>query len=583
MGLLLGSLRSPRALLALGTALAAVIVLATLPPVIGRYYTLVIYQMLVLVGLAQAWNILAGYGGLVSLAPAVSVGMGSYAAAVVGGHLGWPLPLLILSGGVVAALFAVVVSVPMFRFRGLYFAIATLVLSQAVYVFMINWNGLGGTTGLFLTEYIVTIQTLYYYALGLAVFATVTVFVVLRTRLGLSLRALRDDEDTAQEMGVSTFRTKLWVWVLSSFLIGMVGALEAARLSVVTPDGALAITWTINIVTTTIVGGVGTIVGPVIGSVFTVWLAESLADYPELHVLITGLIVILIIRFAPAGIWGVAKSIAGRIMSGRKPAAPETAQAEAAPLELTAEQRSASSAAATRMAATVKDGPAEPSAMETVLLSCAGLTKRYGDVVAAAEIDLAVSRGEVLGVIGPNGAGKSTLMKMLARVLPPTEGRVVVRGTVAPMIELGAGFSMELTAYENIVMYGTLLGRQPEFMRERAAEIAHWASLDEFLDVPLRSYSSGMLARLGFSVATDTEPDVLIVDEVLSVGDAAFQQKSAERMRRMIEDGASVVLVSHNLGTVLEIADRAIWLDRGLVKLEGDPREVVAAYQASVG
>jgi ABC-type polysaccharide/polyol phosphate transport system ATPase subunit len=174
-------------------------------------------------------------------------------------------------------------------------------------------------------------------------------------------------------------------------------------------------------------------------------------------------------------------------------------------------------------------------------------------------------------------------MKMLARVLPPTEGRVVVRGTVAPMIELGAGFSMELTAYENIVMYGTLLGRHPEFMRERAAEIAHWASLDDFLDVPLRSYSSGMLARLGFSVATDTEPDVLIVDEVLSVGDAAFQQKSAERMRRMIEDGASVVLVSHNLGTVLEIADRAMWLDRGLIKLEGDPGEVVAAYQASVG
>jgi ABC-type polysaccharide/polyol phosphate transport system ATPase subunit len=120
-------------------------------------------------------------------------------------------------------------------------------------------------------------------------------------------------------------------------------------------------------------------------------------------------------------------------------------------------------------------------------------------------------------------------------------------------------------------------------MRERAAEIAHWASLDDFLDVPLRSYSSGMLARLGFSVATDTEPDVLIVDEVLSVGDAAFQQKSAERMRKMIDDGASVVLVSHNMGTVLEIADRAMWLDQGLIKLEGDPGEVVAAYSASVG
>ena len=207
----------------------------------------------------------------------------------------------------------------------------------------------------------------------------------------------------------------------------------------------------------------------------------------------------------------------------------------------------------------------------------------YEKLWALKGISLDVADGEVLGVVGPNGAGKSTLMKMLARVLPPTEGRVVVRGTVAPMIELGAGFSMELTAYENIVMYGTLLGRQPEFMRERAPEIAHWASLDDFLDVPLRSYSSGMLARLGFSVATDTDPDVLIVDEVLSVGDAAFQQKSAERMKNMIDDGASVVLVSHNLQTVLEIADRVMWLDQGLIRLEGDPEEVVAAYQASVG
>ena len=208
---------------------------------------------------------------------------------------------------------------------------------------------------------------------------------------------------------------------------------------------------------------------------------------------------------------------------------------------------------------------------------------KYEQLWALKSVSFDVADGEVLGVIGPNGAGKSTLMKMLARVLPPTEGRVIVRGTVAPMIELGAGFNMELTAFENIAMYGALLGRKPEYMRERAAEIAHWADLDDFIDVPLRSYSSGMLARLGFSVATDTEPDVLIVDEVLSVGDAAFQHKSAERMEKMIGEGASVVLVSHNLGTVLDIADRAMWMDHGIIKMEGDPAEVVAAYESTVG
>ena len=206
----------------------------------------------------------------------------------------------------------------------------------------------------------------------------------------------------------------------------------------------------------------------------------------------------------------------------------------------------------------------------------------YEQLWALRDLSFTVHDGEVLGVIGPNGAGKSTLMKMLARVLPPTEGRVVVRGSVAPMIELGAGFNTELTGLENIIMYGTLLGRSPELMRQRVEEIADWASLTDYLDVPLRSYSSGMLARLGFSVATDTDPDVLIVDEVLSVGDAAFQQKSAERMRTMIDRGASVVLVSHNLPTVRAIADRAIWIDRGKIVLEGDPDMVVDSYEESV-
>lgn len=207
---------------------------------------------------------------------------------------------------------------------------------------------------------------------------------------------------------------------------------------------------------------------------------------------------------------------------------------------------------------------------------------RYESLWALDGVSFEVGQGEVFGIIGPNGAGKSTLMKIMARVLPPTEGRVIVRGSVAPMIELGAGFNADLTGYENIVMYGTLLGRSPERMRTRAHDIAAWADLSDFIDVPLRSYSSGMLARLAFSVATDIEPDVLVVDEVLSVGDAAFQLRSEDRMRHLIDEGASVVIVSHNLDMVADLADRVMWLDHGKTVTTGDPGDVIGAYRESV-
>ena len=207
-------------------------------------------------------------------------------------------------------------------------------------------------------------------------------------------------------------------------------------------------------------------------------------------------------------------------------------------------------------------------------------TERF---IAAREVSFQVRRGETLSIIGPNGAGKTTMMKVVARVLPPTEGRVVVRGNLAPMIALGAGFNPELTGYENIVLFGTLLGRSPTWMRARAAPIAEWAGLLDFLDVPIRSYSSGMLARLGFAIASDTNPDVLLVDEVLAVGDEEFQRKSYQRMGEMMGQGAAVLLVSHDLAVVKKLSDRVIWMDHGRVRMEGDPGEVVDAYRATVG
>ena len=201
---------------------------------------------------------------------------------------------------------------------------------------------------------------------------------------------------------------------------------------------------------------------------------------------------------------------------------------------------------------------------------------------AVRDVSFQVHRGETLALIGPNGAGKTTMMKVIARVLPPSKGRVVVRGQVAPMIDLGAGFNSELNAIENIVLFGTLIGRDPDEMRDRVGAIGEWAGLEDFMDVPIRSYSSGMLARLGFAVASDVEPDVIVVDEVLSVGDEAFQHKSFDRMKELMKGGTAVLLVSHDLDRVETMADRVMWLDHGHTKMIGDPTEVIAAYRASV-
>jgi ABC-type polysaccharide/polyol phosphate transport system ATPase subunit len=203
------------------------------------------------------------------------------------------------------------------------------------------------------------------------------------------------------------------------------------------------------------------------------------------------------------------------------------------------------------------------------------------DLWALRDLDLKVYPGEVLAVVGANGAGKSTLMKLVARVLPPSTGRVRVRGRLAPMIELGAGFNPELTAEENVLLYGSILGRDPARLRARVGAIAEWAELNGRMTSPLRTFSSGMVARLAFSTAVDVQPDVLLVDEVLSVGDEAFQRRCEERIDEMVRAGACVVLVTHNMRQVLTRATRAVLLEKGHATASGNPADVVAAYRSA--
>ncbi len=206
---------------------------------------------------------------------------------------------------------------------------------------------------------------------------------------------------------------------------------------------------------------------------------------------------------------------------------------------------------------------------------------RYDDYLALQKVSMQAHRGEMLGIIGPNGAGKSTLLKVVARVLKPKSGRVWICGRVAPLLECGAGFHPELTGRENIFLNGTLLGLTRKEIESRFERMVDFAELREFIDAPLRTYSSGMVSRLGFAVATDSNADILIVDEVLSVGDAAFQQKSLERIQRFRQNGTTILFVSHALDVVESMCNRVIWVNRGVIKSEGPAREVVAQYRSA--
>ena len=202
----------------------------------------------------------------------------------------------------------------------------------------------------------------------------------------------------------------------------------------------------------------------------------------------------------------------------------------------------------------------------------------YNDFVALDHVSFEVNKGDILGLVGFNGAGKSTMLKILAGVLTPTSGTVKVKGSVAPLIEVGAGFDPELTARENIYLNGAILGFSKSFLDKKFDSIIEFAELQDFINVPVKNFSSGMYARLGFSIATAVQPDILIVDEVLSVGDFRFQEKCERRIKEMIKDDVTIILVSHEMEMIEKLCNKVIWLDHGSVKKMGDTFSVCEAY-----
>lgn len=203
---------------------------------------------------------------------------------------------------------------------------------------------------------------------------------------------------------------------------------------------------------------------------------------------------------------------------------------------------------------------------------------KYIKFTALDDVSFEVKKGEVVGIIGRNGAGKSTILKIISRILKPTTGEVIINGNVVPMLELGSGFDFDLTGQENIFLNGAILGYSEEFLNDKYSEIVEFSELGDFINVPIRNYSSGMVMRLAFSIATMVNPDILIVDEILSVGDDLFQAKSKKRMLELMGGGTTVLFVSHSLEQIREMCDSVIWLEQGRVKMVGKSQAVCDAY-----
>lgn len=208
---------------------------------------------------------------------------------------------------------------------------------------------------------------------------------------------------------------------------------------------------------------------------------------------------------------------------------------------------------------------------------------KFNEFVAVNHLSFNLEKGETLGLIGRNGAGKSTTLKLISGILKPTSGRIITRGNIVPMLELGAGFDLELTGRENIYLNGAVLGYTKKFLDSKINEIIEFSELGDFIEMPIRSYSSGMMARLAFSIASVVNPEILIVDEILSVGDAAFQKKSRKRMEELMHGGATVLFVSHDIEQIEELCDKVIWLDHGGCKMFGEGKEICKIYKEVQG
>ncbi len=593
-----------RRILIAGLALVAAVLLAVVPGYTGSYGLLVAFEIVQLAALAQAWSLMAGYGGIVSLAVAAFVGIGSYGTAEAAAKAGLGLYPSVLAGGLVAVVFALIVAVPMLRFRGLYFTIGSLVLAEALGIFMSNFNGFGGNAGITLPGTAPSPQTIYLLSLVVALVATAVVAGLVRSRLGLGLKAIRDDEDVAERVGVLTFRTKLTAFVIASFVMGIVGGIQAQWTGYVEPAGSFALDWTVETVNAAIIGGVGTIVGPLAGSAISVGISQRLANYPTMHLIILGVLLIIVIRLAPNGLWGAAcqltRALLRRYGTAWPRSRPPAPAAPARPADAASAVGTATAADDAAGAGAAADAGAVPDAVDAarrgggVLLRAAGISKVYGGVRAVDGVDLELRGGEVLGMIGPNGAGKSTLIGLLSGAISG-EGRVELFGEDVT----GAGAQQrarrgigrthqvprpfgQMTVMENLLvahLHGAKgTGRAARVECER---ILARCGLLEFAGTRASDLGLLRLKRLELARALAVRPRILLLDEIGAGLVESELRELIALIRTLRQEVDAILIVEHVIDVIRESCDRLVVLDGGRLLVSGEPGQVLADPQVA--
>ncbi|HET6521530.1 MAG TPA: branched-chain amino acid ABC transporter ATP-binding protein/permease [Geminicoccaceae bacterium] len=553
--------------------LAALGLLLVAPLWLAPFHVRVVQLIFLGAGLALAWTILGGFAGYFSFGHMAFVGMGAFAAALFEAHLplGGPVPTFIAAlifAVAVTGLFALAIAYPILRLRGIYFAIAMLGASLVLTELSSGIGFFQGALGMVLPGIeprALRTETFYYYAFLLAGLVVLAVaFAIRRSALGYGLVSIREDEDTARMLGVPTERYKIRVFVVSAMLTAVFGVLYAHSLGYITTDSVFRIDFSLNMIVYSMLGGLGTLAGPIIGATVMVVLTQVvLGHLLEIHMLVTGAVVVALMLLAPGGILGFVGDLFHRrpaAADGERPAAPPATAGEPAP-------------------------PVAPDAAP--ILRLRGLTVRFRGLVAVNGVDLEVPEGSICSLIGPNGAGKSTIFNAVTGYVSPSAGAIEYRGAridgldtarvsergIARAFQIAKPFA-QMPVFDNVLV-GALFGKAgARDARAVAEEALHLTGLDPLRDALASTLTVGNLRRLELARAIATRPDLLLADEPCAGLNATETEQVLEILREVRRRGVTVLLVEHDMAAVMRVSDRIFVLDAGAKIAEGPPEAV---------